>query len=216
MTVKELKDYKTSLYSSLSRNLSEFEKNFLLISSALLAFTITFIKEIVKIESAICITLLYISWAFIIVSIGLMMIAFLKSSLASDELWKLVDEYLLKNNLFKDEKELSNEQIIHIKTEVNRVFYKNKKKLKILRFISVGTFLTGLTFLSFYISINLTHENQKINSNNYKTVSGTDTVEIKTANQSIKLIFKNENYESRPKTQDNHNHNHRDNHNNLQ
>jgi hypothetical protein len=197
MKVKELKDYKSSLFASLSRNLSEFEKNFLLISGGILAFSITFIKEIVKIESASNITFLFISWAFIIISIGLMMYAFLRSSLASDELWALVDKFILKDKLFNDEQELSGEQITEIKFEVNNIFYESKKKLKYLRFISVGTFLVGLIFLSIYVSINLTQENKLANKNSYEIKSSNDTIELSNDKDIIKVIIKNKNYETK-------------------
>ena len=49
MTVAELKKYKDNLYGSLSKELSDFEKNFLLITGGTLAFSITFIKDIVKV-----------------------------------------------------------------------------------------------------------------------------------------------------------------------
>jgi len=168
MTVKELIDYKKSLFSSLSRNLSEFEKNFILISGAILAFSITFINEIVQIECAQLIVFLFISWFFIIISISIMMLTFLKSSLASDKLWSLIDNFLIDNELFKEEIELANNKVVEIKSKINETFYKKKRSLKILRFLSVGTFILGIVFLSIFVSINLLNENKltkKANSN---------------------------------------------------
>jgi hypothetical protein len=160
MTVSDLRKYKDNLYTSLSRNLSEFEKNFLLISGGILAFSISFIKEIVKIDEAFCLPILYISWGFIILSIGLMMVTFLKSSIASDELWTIVDNFILANRLYKDEKELDDSQVDTIKNEINSLFYRIKKTLKILRYLSVTAFIFGVMFLAIYVSINLTNENK--------------------------------------------------------
>lgn len=160
MTVEELKKYKDNLYTSLSRDLSEFEKNFLLISGGILAFTITFIKEIVEIESAILLICLYISWGFIIFSIGLMMWTFLRSSIASDSLWYEVDTFMLNNKLFKNEALLNDDQILEVKQKINDIFYRNKKKLRHCRLVAVVSFIIGISFLSIFVSINLNLENK--------------------------------------------------------
>jgi hypothetical protein len=161
MKVKDLKDYKSNLYTSLSRDLSEFEKNFLLVSGGILAFSITFIREIVEIEAAEHLILLYLSWGFIITAIGLMMFTFLKSSNASDILWKNVDNFIISNELYDDESDLENDQITTIKSRVNNIFYKNKNTLRIIRFGAVSTFIIGLIFLAFYVAINLNNENTR-------------------------------------------------------
>lgn len=166
MKVKDLKSYKNNLYTSLSRDLNEFEKNFLLISVGLLAFSITFIKEIVKIEVAENLFLMYLSWGLIILSISLMMFAFLKSSNASDNLWKTVDDFIISNQLYDDESDLNNDQVSKIKTNVNKIFYENKSVLKTIRYTAVSSFILGLIFLSIYVSLNLTIENKKIVEDN--------------------------------------------------
>jgi hypothetical protein len=191
MTVIDLKKYKDNLYSSLSRDLSEFEKNFMLISGGILAFTITFIKEIVKIEQANFLVLLYISWGFIIISIGIMMFTFLKSSLASDKLWSVVDDFIISNKLFNDDDVLSSDNVNTIKTSINKVFYHNKKVLRVLRFASVSSFILGVISLALYVSINLTNEN-RIKSKHDPIIENSlesDTVVIWENNKSIKIIF---------------------------
>ncbi len=160
MTVTDLKKYKDNLYSSLSRDLSEFEKNFLLISGGILAFSITFIKEIVEIAEAQSITFLYLSWTFIIISIGIMMFTFLKSSIASDTLWSIVDDFIISNQLYKDDHILDNKLVDEIKRSINSTFYRNKKILKIFRFVSVTSFICGIIFLALFVSINLSNENK--------------------------------------------------------
>src|ERR1035437_9413383 len=94
MDIAYLRKYKDSLYSALSREFAEFEKNFLLISAGLLAFSITFINDIVDLEIAEWIYALFIAWLLIAVSIGLIMFSFIKSAYASDELLTMVDENL--------------------------------------------------------------------------------------------------------------------------
>ena len=192
MTVLDLKNYKQSLYTSLSRDLSEFEKNFLLISGGILAFSITFIKEIVEIDKALFLEFLYLSWGLIIISIALMMLTFLKSSNASDKLWLVVDDFLVSNSLFKDETILEEPVAKSIKTSVNTVFHKNKIALKKLRYSAVINFIFGVAFLAFYVSLNLSNENankpkNKIDLNNSSVV---DSVEIFKNDESIKIIFK--------------------------
>ncbi len=159
MKVKDLKNYKSNLYTSLSRDLSSFEKNFLLISGGILAFSITFIREIVEIDVAEHLILLYLSWGFFIISIGLMMYTFLKSSNASDDLWKIVDDFIITNQLYNDESDIDDNQVDTIKKEVNRTFYRNKTILKSIRFVSVFAFICGLILLGVFVAINLNNEN---------------------------------------------------------
>ena len=160
MKIKDLKTYKENLYVSLSRDLSAFEKNFILISGAILAFSVTFIREIVNIKVAEMLILLYVSWGLIIVSIALMMFTFLESSSASDRLWKVVDDFIISNQLFEDETTLSKSQAEKIKGEVNDVFHKSKKQLKNIRYGSVIIFVTGLILLGIFVAINLNKENK--------------------------------------------------------
>lgn len=160
MNVDSLKQYKDNLYSSFSRDLSEFEKNFLLISNGLLAFTISFIKDIVKIENAHSLYLLLLSWILIIISIALMMYTFLKSSSDSDSLWKIVDDFLIKESLYDDGQTLSTIQAKEIKTAINSYFYECKRKLKNLRYKAIFSFLIGLLLLIVFVWTNLDFQNQ--------------------------------------------------------
>jgi len=178
MTIADLKKYKDSLYTSLSRDLSEFEKNFLLISSGLLAFSITFIKEIVKINEATYLCFLFIGWGFITLSIGLMMITFLKSSASSDELWTIVDNFIIEKNLYNDTDELDNSDATQIKTNVNNAFYKSKDCLKTIRYLSVMAFILGLISLGLYSGINLTNESHKENTTIQKPIKTIKSITI--------------------------------------
>jgi hypothetical protein len=178
MKVKELKDYKSNLYSTLSRDLSEFEKNFLLISGGILAFSITFIREIVAINVAEHLFLLYISWSFIIISIGLMMYTFLKSSIASDDLWEITDNFIISNKLYRDEDDLNVNQVDAIKKEVNETLYKNKKILRCIRFESVAAFIFGVVFLAIYVALNLSNENNNKQAETVPTKSSNSIIYI--------------------------------------
>ncbi len=159
MTVEHLKKYQESLYSALSRDLSEFEKNFLFISTGVLAFTITFIKDIVKIEDAKYLSLLLISLISIVSSITLMMLTYLKSSSTCDELWDIVDNFLSVNRYHDDAVLLQEVHIDDIKSKVGTTINKCKKSLKNLRKGAIVSFLVGIGFLSFFVWINLNYQN---------------------------------------------------------
>jgi len=158
MKVSELTKYKDNLYASLSRELSDFEKNFLFISSGVFAFSVTFIKEIVKIEYAGCLILLIISWVLFAIAIGLMMLTYLCSANASDELWKFVDDYLVKKKKFSPDEDLEPNDVYSIKSSINSIHSKAKNKLKIMRYSAVGAFISGLLTLSIFVFINLSAE----------------------------------------------------------
>src|SRR5690242_15929499 len=102
MKVEDLKAYKSSLYSGLSKDLADFEKNFLLIAAAIFTFSLTFIKDIVKISDAQYLFVLFIAWGFSALSVGLMMYAFLYSVNTSNLLWKVVDDFLIAKDLLKE------------------------------------------------------------------------------------------------------------------
>ncbi|HMI77684.1 MAG TPA: hypothetical protein VK484_02775 [Ferruginibacter sp.] len=162
MTVADLKAHKKSLYDAMCRDLTEFEKNFLFISTGILAFSITFIKDIVKVETAINIWMLFTSWIFIIVAISLMMYAFLKSSWASDELWKKADDWMIEKNLYLDITVFQPEDWKEIKGLLNEVLHKTKKVLKNVRSLAVAIFITGLFFFAAFVSLNLQKEKNAI------------------------------------------------------
>jgi hypothetical protein len=161
MKVSDLKNYKDGLYSAFSRDMSEFEKNFLLIAGGILAFSITFIKEIIKINESKVLLLLFLGWGFIIIAIALMMFAFLKSAAASDELWKEADDFLIANNLDDEMTTLASDQINIIKFKINKIFYSSKIFLRKTRYIAISCFIIGLTLFSLFVSINLLAEKNK-------------------------------------------------------
>lgn len=161
-TVKELKEYKTRLYSSLSRDLSDFEKNFLFISAGILAFSITFIKDIVRIDTAVYINILFLSWALIAISVGLMMFTFIKSAYSSDKLWFIIDDFQAANNLYIDTDKVSPGDFTNIKEQINKVFKKSKTELKYMRYAAISFFLSGLSLFGFFTAINTYAENHKV------------------------------------------------------
>lgn len=157
MTVLDLKNYKDNLYLALSRDLSEFEKNFIFISTGILAFTITFLKDIINIEHSSLLWLLLFSWFLIIFSIGIMMYSFLISARSSDLLFKEVDDFMIENTFFKNDQELGENKSEEIKQRINSIFYPSKKRLHRLRNFAVGAFIAGIAILSLFIYINLTN-----------------------------------------------------------
>lgn len=179
MKVEELKKYKSSLYTSLSNNLEAFEKNFILLSTGILAFSVTFIKDIVKIDEAICLYILFFGWLFILVAIGLMMYAFLSSVDGTNKLWKMVDDYIVKEKKFDPEEKLDDDEALKIKTETNTELFTIKKRLKYMRKTAVGLFLFGVLLFSTFVGINLYKENVKDNSLNIVN-SKKSTITIKT------------------------------------
>lgn len=188
MTINDLKKYKENLYVSLSKDLAEFEKNFLLVSGGILAFSITFIKELVKIEEADYLFILYGSWFLIILSVAIIMLSFLKSSDSSDELWKLVDDFILANKTFKDDDILDETKAYKIKNDVNNVFYLCKKGLKNCRYLAVISFILGVVLLAIFVSINISHEKRKIEINKQQSLK-TDSILINSSNKTIKIII---------------------------
>lgn len=158
MTIAELKKYKDNCYAALSRDLVEFEKNFLLISAGILAFSTSFIKEVISIAHLTYLYALFMSWVFIIAAIGFMMHTFLKSANASDKLWFTVNDFMVSNKYFKDSDQLPDDQSLQIKNEVDRILKKSKRELKRLRTIAVWLFLIGIFSLAFFVFVNLVNE----------------------------------------------------------
>lgn len=183
MNVKNLNQYKENCYSALSRDLTEFEKNFLLISGAILAFSITFIKDIIKINESEFLFLLFIGWFLIITSIGIMMHTFLKSADTSNMLSKIVDEFIEENNLYDEIRQLSDEESKTIKIKINSILHPCKERLKSYRKWVVNFFLFGVLSFALFVSLNLLEEKKgsanKINSNTLHNVFFNDTVILK-------------------------------------
>ncbi|GEO05170.1 hypothetical protein AAE02nite_28340 [Adhaeribacter aerolatus] len=161
MTIKELKEYKARLYNSLSRDLAEFEKNFLFISTGTLAFSITFIKDIVKIETAIYLQLLFTSWGFITLATGIMMFTFIRSAYASDKLWFAVDTFQIQQNKFNDADTITQAEATTIKSQTNTILKSSKVILRRLRYLAIACFILGLIFFGYFTGVNIYQENQK-------------------------------------------------------
>jgi hypothetical protein len=161
MDVKDLKTYKDSCYSALSRDLTEFEKNFLLISGAILAFSITFITDIVKVQEAEYLGFLFLGWTLIIVAIAIMMHTFLSAAKASDDLWKTADDFIEENCFYENEKKLTDEECKAIKQKINSILYPSKKSLRNSRKMAVNIFIGGVTSFAFFVSINIFKDNSR-------------------------------------------------------
>ncbi len=160
MTVGELKDYKGDLYKAMCRDLTEFEKNFLFISTGLLAFSITFIKDIVKVDQSVGLSILFWGWGLIIGAISIMMFAFLKSAWDSDKLWKIAEEFIVGNDFHDDTNNLTLTQWKDIRTKLNARLERSKKQLKSIRIVAVLLFILGLIAFAYYVGNNLVRESK--------------------------------------------------------
>jgi hypothetical protein len=169
MNVEELKKYKENLYTSLCRDLSEFEKNFILVSTGVLAFTITFIKDIVKIDESSYLFLLLMSWILIIASIGLMMFTFLRSAKGSDDLSHTVDKFIVKYTLYDNATVLNGAQLAEIKTSIDKTFSGCKIVLRNSRYGSIWLFILGVSVLAAFVYLNLSGQSQKKSANQNQT-----------------------------------------------
>lgn len=155
MTVKELKEYKCKLYDSLSRELADFERNFLIISGAVFSFTISLLNEVVNLKDAQMLYLLFICWGCLIFSIAIIMFTFLYSANSSDALNKKVNDLMLKYRLFDDNLSLKPNQELEYKKDSYELFYRYKKILRYMRYIAVSVFIIGIVFLSLFVGYNL-------------------------------------------------------------
>ena len=164
MTVEEIRKYRTSLHATFTANTESFEKNSLFLSTGLLAFSITFIKDIVKIETAEYISLLFVAWSLIIISIALMIIYFLSSAKGSDELWKIVDDALTDNRLYDSTTIVTTAFAHNLKTKTNNKLFDLKKKSRCMRNWSLWSFFSGVVVFAFFVSWNLNKENSKPNT----------------------------------------------------
>ncbi len=160
MTVGELKTYKDALYTALSRDLSEFEKNFLFIAAGILTFSVTFIKDIVNVQHADFLSCLYIGWFLFAASTGLLMFSFLRSANGSDDLWNAVDQFVLQSNKFNNDEKLTDAEARDIRTQINTILKSCKKTLSNIRFSAIFCFLLGLCFFGFFTGYNILQENQ--------------------------------------------------------
>lgn len=154
MKVEELKIYKDHLYNGLSRDLSDFEKNFILISSGILTFTITFLRDLLTHGGSNCKAFLILAWILIILSIGVMMFTFLYSAKASDKLSKIVDDFMLNHSLFDAEIVLNEMQTREIKEKTNKSFSASKQTLFNLRIFAIVFFMVGILLLTFFVFLN--------------------------------------------------------------
>lgn len=161
MKVSSAKKYKDGLYAALSRDLADFEKNFLLIAAGVLTFSITFIKDIVNVTVAEGLFFLFVGWFGFTLAIGLLMITFLRSAYASDEISLKVETKLQEFGKTEDEDELDDSQTSDIKTAARQILLKSKAQLKTLRYCAIAAFLGG--FLSFggFVAYNLSQEATK-------------------------------------------------------
>ena len=119
------------------------------------SFSITFIKDIVKIEDAENLYLLFIGWFLILVADGLMMYAFLFSVNGSTRLWKVADDFIISRDLYDNDTQLTLNQAQTVKQQINLKFYLIKKQLKNLRYAAIYCFVIGVFSFGSFVSFNI-------------------------------------------------------------
>jgi hypothetical protein len=158
MTADDIKKYKDSLYTALSRDLSDFEKNFLLIAAGILTFSVTFIKDIVSISDATVLFLLFAAWLMMAVAVGLMMFTFINSAYASDDILNSIDDFITNNVI--DISNIPADKEKQLKSETQLLYRKRKKDLRCLRIWAIISFLVGIILFGSFVAINLSGENK--------------------------------------------------------
>ncbi len=176
---KRILGYKQTINNDSAREIDNFEKNFLFLSTGFFSFTLIFVKDIFKITESECIFLLQFSWGSLIISIALIMATFLKSQWESDKAWDYLD-YELTNLKIEDEgDEISEKDYLKIKGKINSGFTNTKKHLKCIRMFAIFFFLLGVILMACFININF--YNTKSN-NNEQTKSQTCSTRKNTPN----------------------------------
>lgn len=164
MTVEEIRKYRTSLHATFTANTETFEKNSVFLSTGLLAFSFTFIKDMVKIETAEFLWLLFLSWGVIMFSIAVMIYYFLSSATGSDELWEIVDDSLTNNRLYDSSTVVPSEFAHELKIKTNKKLFDLKRTSRRMRRLSLWTFFLGVLIFALFVSWNLLKENTESNS----------------------------------------------------
>lgn len=180
MKVKDLQESRTKLYGSLSRDIADFEKNFLLISSGLLAFSITFIKDIIKPDVSKFILILYSSWLAIIIAISLILYAFYYSYSASNNIMRTIIDFQKNNNLYNPDADIPQNLETIIRDTVNTLNKGAVDTLKKMRASAMIALVLGLLLLGTYTALNITinDKNDKSDKTNIELSFSSDNIEI--------------------------------------
>jgi len=186
MTVEDLHTYKKELTTGLNRNLNEFEKNFFFVSAGTFTFSITFIKDIVKIQGAACIFFLFLSWILIAASVALIMYTFLASASKSGKIWNCVDDFIAQNSFFLSSTVLTDDQVRDIKSKILQLLSNSKNHLRKVRNLAAGAFISGIFSFALFISINLSIENEK---SNFQTKEAPQPVLFKIGKDSFQIQY---------------------------
>lgn len=83
----EIKTHRIYLFGVIKDSQSEYSKQLLSLSSAVLALSVAFLKNLVSIQAAVLLPLLYISWALFLATIFITLIA-IKISIRAHQIYK--------------------------------------------------------------------------------------------------------------------------------
>lgn len=171
MTLEDLLKYKGSVSDDINAEANMFSKNFLLVAGGLLAFSITFIKEIITLNTAAYLWLLYCSWGLIIISIAMIIYTTLYSTNLSGRMVLEINDYCDKNDINDDDQKVDKEgklipivipkeHALAIRENNRKLLNRSKIVLKRLRAWAARFFCTGLIFLFGFITINISNNKQ--------------------------------------------------------
>lgn len=136
------------------KDLSEFDRNFLIVVTGILAFTVTFIKDIVNIREAKFIIFLLLSWVFIALSLGFIIISYYLSARENMRLYNFLDRYLFYHKNFN-------------LNEFKNLYLNHKFGAFYIRKLSIFSFLIGLILLFIFLIVNF-YLGNKISSKDYQ------------------------------------------------
>ncbi len=166
---EKLLNYKNVISTDSNREISNFEKNFLFLSTGFFSFTLVFVKDILDINESKLIFLIQFSWLSLVISIGLIMFTFLKSQWVSDNAWDYLDAKLAILAIDDENDPVTKDSYNEIKTVINNRFKDAKKSLKKIRLLAIFFFLLGIILMASFININF--YNSKTNEHGQKTAT---------------------------------------------
>ncbi|HAW30592.1 MAG TPA: hypothetical protein DCY03_21110 [Planctomycetaceae bacterium] len=140
-----LKELRAEVHKRQLSNTENFDRAVLTLSSALLGISLTFIKNVVTLETAICTSLLIISWILLVISIVITLISFHLSQ------WGLLIQL---NNAEKYY--IYNDQTCLTKPNIPA------KLTDWAAYTSSVSFVFGIIFLVLFVCLNIANEREEM------------------------------------------------------
>ncbi len=133
---ESLMQYRSEIINAKRKTQEDFDKTLLTLSSGAFGLSLIFIKDILDINKAINLTLLYVSWKLWIISLISLLLGYRNGILAHKKVLTLIDN-----------------------SEINKL-YKNggepyTTRIEIFNIIGMWTFLIGLILITCFVTLNL-------------------------------------------------------------